>query len=74
MAVKQAQYVGERIRAEIKRKRLTNGYVLLMLKDRNMGMSEPTFSNKLYGVRQSFTDQEVKEISEILNVDFTSKG
>lgn len=74
MAVKQLQYVGERIRTEIKKKRLTNGYVLLMLKDRGIPMSEPSFSNKLYGVRQSFTDQEVKEISEILSVDFTTKA
>lgn len=74
MAVKQSEYVGERIRNEIKKRMLTNGFVIHNLQQRGFKMTEPKFSSKIYGVRDSFTDQEVKEISEILSVDFTAKG
>lgn len=73
MATKTKEYVGEAIRREIKRKMVTNGYVIKGLQDRGIEMSDTKFSNKIYGQRDTFQPNEVSAVSEILETDFTNK-
>jgi len=63
-------YVGELIRSEIKRQQIKNGYVITRLKDADIEMSDTSFSNKIYGERDTFSDAEVTEINKILGTDF----
>lgn len=65
------EYVGEQIRKEIKRQRVTNGYVIHGLKENGIEMSDTKFSNKIYGERDIFQPNEISVISSILNADFT---
>ena len=67
---KEKIYVGELIRKHIKDSCLTNGYVIKGLIDKGVKMSPPKFSNKIYGVIDEFTEQEVSLISEILKKQF----
>lgn len=67
---KEKIYVGELIRKHIKDSCLTNGYVIKGLIDKGVKMSPPKFSNKIYGVIDEFTEQEVALISEILKKQF----
>ncbi len=73
MDVSDSPYVvGKLIRDKIKEMRVTNGYVIYQMVDEDGNtMSEPVFSNKIYGNRNKFTDEEVKKISKILKTDFT---
>lgn len=56
-------YPGIEIRNRIKRMNLTNAFIIETAK---LEMSAATFSNKLYGQRHKFTDQEVEKINAIL--------
>lgn len=73
MAIKEKEYVGELIRAAIKRKMVTNGFVIQGLKDRGIEMSDTKFSNKIYGMRDTFQPNEVSAVNEILDTDFTNQ-
>lgn len=64
-------YVGELIRKRIKEMKVLNGYVIEALKEHDIEISDTTFSNKIYGDRDKFTDEEVKKISKILKMDFS---
>ena len=63
-------YVGELIRKTIKSKYLTNTYVIEKLKERGVKINPSSFSNKIYGIRDKFSDLEAKEIADILGVTF----
>lgn len=63
-------YVGELIRKHIKDSRLTNGYVIKGLSDKGINISPPKFSNKIYGIIDKFTEDEINAISVILNKNF----
>ncbi len=67
----ETEYVGELIRREIKRKMVTNGFVISGLKEAGIEMSDTKFSNKIYGMRDIFQPNEVTAISKILDTDFT---
>lgn len=67
---KRKVYVGELIRKHIKDSCLTNGYVIKGLSDKGFKISPPKFSNKIYGVIDKFTQEEVDAISVILNKNF----
>lgn len=69
----ETEYVGESIRREIKRKMVTNGYVISGLKERGIEMSDTKFSNKIYGMRDTFQPNEVVAVGEILDTDFTNQ-
>lgn len=71
MATKTKVYVGEQIRSTIKKKMVTNGFVIQGLKDKGIEMSDTKFSNKIYGVRDTFEPNEVSAITEILSIDFS---
>lgn len=68
MMIEEKTYVGELIRKSIKDQKLTNGYVISRLIKDNFEMSESKFSNKLYGQRDKFTEEEVIKISEYLGI------
>lgn len=70
MATKEAVYVGELIRKSIKDQKLTNGYVIKQLVEAGIEMSEARFSNKIYGVRDTFQPEELPIINKALGVDF----
>ena len=63
-------YVGELIRAEIKKQKLTNGFVIERLKQSGTEMSDTKFSNKIYGVREKFTQSEVDIVNVALGTSF----
>ena len=63
-------YVGELIRAEIKRQQLTNGFVIQRLIKAGIEMSDTRFSNKIYGKRDAFTEAEVEVINKALETNF----
>lgn len=63
-------YVGELIRAEIKKQQLTNGFVIQRLIKAGIEMSDTRFSNKIYGKRDEFTSEEVEVINKALNTSF----
>ena len=65
-------YVGELIRAEIKKQKLTNGFVIQRLVQNDIEMSDTRFSNKIYGVRSRFTEREIQVINEALGTDFSN--
>lgn len=65
MATKET-YVGELIRKEIKSQKLTNGYVIKRLNDAGIETTDTRFSNKLYGERDTFTEEEVQIINKAL--------
>lgn len=67
---KEQIYVGELIRKEIKDAMVTNGYVIKGLKNKGIKLTPTNFSNKIYGVRDRFTVEEVDLISKILNKEF----
>ncbi len=67
-----AVYVGELIRKRIKDMKVLNGFVISSLKESGMEMSDTTFSNKIYGERDKFNEEEVKKISKILKADFSA--
>lgn len=58
-------YVGELIRKAIKDIRITNGFVIMALSDMDVKITPASFSNKIYGVREQFTYDEVKAINKI---------
>lgn len=62
---KKKNYIGEKIRKHIKTNRLTNGYVIKHLSDNGIIVSDSKFSNKLYGIRDSFTEQEIEVINKL---------
>lgn len=71
METKVEMYVGELIRKEIKDQKLTNGFVIKKLQDSGIEMSDTKFSNKIYGVRDTFTPEEVDIINKkALGTDF----
>lgn len=70
MATKEKTYVGELIRAEIKRQQVKNGFVISRLNQAGIEMSDATFSNKIYGERDTFEENEVNAINEILGTNF----
>lgn len=67
---KQPIYVGESIRKHIKDNFLTNSYVIEAMKKRGFKMNDVKFSNKLYGKRDEFKEDEVLSISDILSTNF----
>lgn len=67
-----ATYVGELIKKSIREKRVTNGYVIHALIEAGIEMNDVKFSNKIYGVRARFTEEEVKKIAKILKVDLSA--
>lgn len=69
MATKET-YVGELIRKEIKSQKLTNGYVIKRLNDAGIETTDTRFSNKLYGERDTFTEEEVQIINKALGTQF----
>lgn len=69
--VKQKIYVGEQIRKHIKDNKLTNGYVIKGLNDLGIVLSDTRFSNKIYGEREQFSEEEVSSINDILGTDFS---
>lgn len=69
MATKET-YVGELIRKEIKDQKITNGFVIAKLKQAGIEMSDTRFSNKIYGERDTFTEQEIEIINKALSTQF----
>lgn len=67
---KETTYVGEVIRKHIKDNFLTNSYVIQSLKKAGIKMNDTKFSNKLYGKRDEFKQEEVNAISKILKTKF----
>lgn len=67
--VKQKEYVGESFRRRIKELKVTNGYVIKGLSDAGIKLSDTVFSNKIYGVRDTFNEQESEIINNILFVN-----
>jgi hypothetical protein len=67
---KEQTYVGELIRKEIKDAMVTNGYVIKGLDEMGVKLTPTNFSNKIYGVRDKFTESEVQLISKILKKSF----
>jgi len=67
---KEQTYVGELIRKEIKDAMVTNGYVIKGLEENGVKLTPTNFSNKIYGVRDKFTESEVQLISKILKKSF----
>ena len=67
---KQNTYVGEAIRKHIKDNFLTNSYVIQAMKNVGFKMNDVKFSNKLYGKRDEFKQDEIEAISVILNKNF----
>ena len=63
-------YVGELIRAEIKKQNLKNGFVIQRLVKAGIKMTDSRFSNKIYGERDKFTEQEVQVINKALEMNF----
>ena len=63
-------YVGELIRKEIKSQKITNGFVIARLVTAGIEMSDARFSNKIYGERDKFTEQEIKIINSALGTQF----
>lgn len=70
MATEEKVYVGELIRKSIKDQKLTNGFVISKLVADKIEMTDTRFSNKIYGIRDKFTDEEVKKISSYLGTSF----
>lgn len=64
-------YVGWAIRDEIKAQRLTNGYVIHKLQEANIDIADTKFSNKIYGERDKFTEDEIKIINKALGTNFS---
>jgi hypothetical protein len=69
MATKET-YVGELIRKEIKDQKITNGFVIKRLNDAGIEMSDTKFSNKIYGERDLFTNEEIEIINKALSTQF----
>lgn len=72
--VKEKIYVGELIRKHIKDNKLTNGYVIKGLNDAGFPLSDTRFSNKIYGEREQFTQEEVETVNSILGTAFKFSG
>lgn len=70
MPTKEKVYVGELVRAEIKRQQVKNGFVISKLKDAGIEMNDPTFSNKIYGERDQFNKEEIAVINDALGTSF----
>ena len=68
--VKEKEYVGELIRREIKKQKLTNGYVIARMVAAGIEMSDSKFSNKIYGERDTFNEPEVAIANETLGTNF----
>ena len=68
---KQKRYVGLDIRDEIKAQRITNGNLIFKLKQAGIEIADTKFSNKIYGERDKFTEDEVKIINEALGTQFS---
>ena len=67
---KETTYVGEVIRKHIKDNFLTNSYVIQAMKNAGFKINDVKFSNKLYGKRDEFKQEEIDAISVILNKNF----
>lgn len=67
---KEKTYVGEVIRKHIKDNFLTNSYVVNAMKNVGFKINDTKFSNKLYGKRDEFKQEEIDAISEILKTKF----
>lgn len=67
---KEKTYVGEVIRKHIKDNFLTNSYVVNAMKNVGFKINDTKFSNKLYGKRDEFKQDEIDAISIILNKNF----
>lgn len=63
-------YVGENIRKYIKDNFLKNAYVIEAMKKAGFKINDVKFSNKLYGKRDKFSQEEIEAISEILKTNF----
>ena len=61
-------YKGDLIKKEIKRLGYFNTKIISELGKRGFIMTDVNFSNKIYGVRDRFTDPELKAISKILKI------
>ena len=70
MSIKTQEYVGELIRKEIKKRFLTNGSLIYALQQAGIEISAPKFSNKIYGIREQFTEKELEIINKTLGTDF----
>ncbi len=63
-------YVGELIRAEIKKQQVKNGFVINKLIAAGHEMSESSFSSKLYGQREQFSEEEVAAVNDAFGTNF----
>lgn len=63
-------YVGELIRKEIKDQKLTNGYVIRKIQEAGIEISDAKFSNKIYGIRDTFSKEEIAIANLALGKDF----
>lgn len=70
MSIKTQEYAGELIRKELKKRFLTNGYLIHILQKSGIEISEPKFSSKIYGKRDQFTEEEIQIINKTLGTDF----
>ena len=68
---KTKRYVGLDIRDEIKAQRITNGYLIHKLNQAGVDIADTKFSNKIYGERDRFTEDEVKIINTALGTQFS---
>jgi len=69
--VKEKVYVGELIRKHIKENKLTNGYAIKILNDAGISLTDTRFSNKIYGEREQFTQNEIDVLNNGLGTDFS---
>ena len=65
------RYVGLDIRDEIKAQRITNGNLIYKLKQAGIEIADTKFSNKIYGERDRFTEDELKVINAALGKEFS---
>lgn len=70
MSTKDKVYVGDLIRAEIRKQQVKNGFVISRLNSEGLDMSDVKFSNKIYGERDTFNQREVDAINIILGTNF----
>lgn len=68
--VKEKIYVGELIRKFIKDNKLTNGFAIKILNDGGFPVTDTKFSNKIYGERERFDQDELNA----LNAGFKKAG
>lgn len=72
METEEIYVVGDLFRKEIKNQRLTNGYCIKALQDAGIEMSDAKFSNKIYGIRDKFTQEEIDVMNRRMGTNFSN--